>query len=51
MYPTSPPYLNPAHTFLKVVDSPFMPSVLFSFHQELKSDQNGNKNLNLTDTE
>ena len=35
VYSTSIPSLNPAHTFLKVVNSPFMPAVSFSFHQKL----------------
>ena len=35
MYSTSSPSLNPARTFLKVVKSPFIPTVSFSFHQEL----------------
>lgn len=35
VYSTSIPSLNPARTFLKVVNSPFMPAVSFSFHQKL----------------
>ena len=32
MYPTSPSYLNPVCTFLKVLNFPSMPTVCSSFH-------------------